>query len=141
MMDPNPTLGAARRCLCELGCDPGAHERSVPPRTGGEERIVNYEGFAVRQDSLLPRSADPLCDPLAGLILDVEIVIAGADHECGLGPQAAEIFSNDHALRATVDQRREVEMVARHHNRIEAVGNVENPVELRQRIVQIGYQK
>ena len=75
------------------------------------------------------------------LVLRVEIVVAGADYELGLRAQAAEIFPHHDGLGAAVDQRGQVEMIAGHHHHVEIRSNIEDPVELRQRIMQIGYQE
>ena len=68
-------------------------------------------------------------------------MIAGADHEPGLGAEAVEIFAHHDALRAPIDQRGEVEVIARHHHHVEVSSNIEDPIELRQRIMQVGYQE
>jgi hypothetical protein len=89
----------------------------------------------------LLRSSQPFGDLLAAGIFHVEIVVARADHEPGLRAQAAEIFPHDDGLRASVDKRGEIEVIACHHHHVEAVGNVEDPVELRKRIMEVGYQE
>ena len=68
-------------------------------------------------------------------------MVAGAEHELGLRPEAAEIFVDDDALGAAVHQGGDIEVVAGHDDHVEAVGHIQHPVELRQRIVQIGNQE
>ena len=134
-------MAALGRGFGQLGGDAGLDDRTVPPWADGEQRIVEHEGLAVRRHALLLRPRQPFGDLLAGLVLGVEVVIAGADHELVLARETVEIFPHHDALRAPIDQRGEVEMVARHHHHVEVGSNIEDPVELRQRIMQVGYQE
>ena len=87
------------------------------------------------------RSLQPARDLLAGRVLGIEVVIARADQEPRLGGEPAEIFLDHHALGAAVDDGGDVEMVAGHDHHVEIAGDVEHPVELRQRIMEVGYQE
>ena len=99
------------------------------------------EGLAVGRDAVDVRRLQPARGLLAGLVLGIEVVIARADHEPRLGGEPAEIFPYHDALGPAVDERGDVEMVAGHDHHVEIAGDVEHPVELRQRIMEIGYQE
>ena len=88
-----------------------------------------------------PRPRKPSRHLLTGLVLGVEVVIAGTDQHPGFRPQAAEIFSHDHALDAAIDDRGEIEVVAGQYDHVEVVSLTEDPVELGQRIMEVGYQE
>ena len=71
----------------------------------------------------------------------IEIVIARADHEPRHRAQALEIFPDHHGLGAPIDDRAELEQIARKHHHVEIGRDLEHPIELRQRIMQICYRK
>jgi hypothetical protein len=50
----------------------------------------------------------------------------------------SEVFLHDHDLRTEVDDRAEIERIAGEHDQIELVRHRHQPVELRQRVVEIG---
>ena len=137
VMDPDPPLAAPRRRRLQLPGDVCPHDGTVPPGATGDRRVIESERLPVRENAVVQRVAEPTSDFLA-VAVGVEIVIAGADHELGLGTQPAEIFLHHDALRASVDERADVEMVAGHHHKIVLARPLDHPVELRQRVVQIG---
>ena len=85
--------------------------------------------------------SEPLGDLLASLVGRIEIMVAGADHEPRDLAQPAEIFPHHHALRSPVDQRAELEMVSGQHHDIKIGSALQHPIELWERIVQIGSRK
>jgi hypothetical protein len=87
------------------------------------------------------RSSKPFGDLLAGLVARIEIMVAGTDQEPGSRAQPAEIFPDHDALRSTVNERTDVEMISGHHDHVEIAGNLEDPVEQRKRMMEVGYQE
>lgn len=73
----------------------------------------------------------PLGDLLAGCVFGIEIVIAGADEELRLLPDAIEIFAHDNALRPAIHDGGKIEMIAGHHHDVEIVSDPHDPVEQR----------
>ena len=80
----------------------------------------------------------PLGDLLAGCVFGIEIVIAGADEELRLLPDAIEIFAHDNALRPAIHGGGEIEMVTGDNHNVEIVSDAHDQVEQRQRIVKVG---
>src|SRR5262245_18844222 len=85
--------------------------------------------------------AEPFGDLLAGLVGCIEIVVAGTSNEPGERAQATEIFPYHHGLRSPVHDRCELEMVSGQDHHIEIGGDLQHPIELRERVMKIGDRK
>ena len=79
--------------------------------------------------------------PLVVLVARVEIVIARARDDRGLGGKPGEVLEHHGDLRVGLDDRRDVEEVAGDDDEVEVGGDGRDPVELLQRVVQIGHQQ
>src|SRR5262245_55275782 len=141
VMNPDPAPGPLGRRLGQLRADPGPYDRPVPPRAHGEQCVLEREGLAIADDPRSLGAPEPLCDPLAGLVPGIEVVIAGTDKEQRFAAEPREVFPDDDALCPPVDHRTQVEMIPGHDHDIKVPRRVEDPVELRQRIMQVGYEK
>jgi hypothetical protein len=56
-------------------------------------------------------------------------------------PKYFKVLFDDNTLGPSIDRRTQIEMVPGHDHDVEIARHIEDPVELRQRVMQVGYQK
>ncbi|MEY9613057.1 hypothetical protein ABIF21_005931 [Bradyrhizobium elkanii] len=140
-MDPDPALVRHRGCGAKLRVDPRLDQRAVPPRAHREQRVADGQIVAVAGDAELPDARDPARDLLALRVALVEVVIARAeDHPREIG-EPRQVFRDDDDLGAEIDRRAEIERIAGEDHEIELRCRRQQPVELRQRVMQVGDDK
>ncbi|MGY4380842.1 hypothetical protein ACVWZ3_008481 [Bradyrhizobium sp. i1.3.6] len=65
----------------------------------------------------------------------------GAEDHAGLRREQREVFLHHHDLRAKIHHRADVERIAGEDHEVELRCRADQPVELRQRVVQIGHDQ
>src|SRR5207302_6512980 len=81
---------------------------------------------------------DPARDLLAFSVALVEVVIAGAEDDLGPSGEQREVLLHDHDLGAKIHHRADVQRIAGKDYQIELRRRADQPVELRQRVMQVG---
>jgi hypothetical protein len=110
---------------------------SGPSHHGQTVNKVSPQAVAVAGDAEVADLADPSRYLLALGAAFVEVMISGAKNNPGDARQQRQIFPHDHDLGAEIHQRSNVERISGEDNEVELRCCAEQPVELRQRIVQI----
>src|SRR5712664_316195 len=141
VMDPNPSLQPPGGSLAKLVVDALLDQRSIPPGTHREKGVADRQAVAVAGDAEFANVADPAGDLLAFRIAFVEVMISRAKNHPGEAGEKRQIFLHDDNLGAEIDRGSDVEGVARKDHKIELRRRAQQPVKLRQRIMQIGYDK
>ena len=112
--------------------------RAVPPRTDRKERVADGQAVAVAGNSDFTDLVDPSRNLLAFGIAFVEIVVSRAKNDLGDPGQKRQIFLHHHDLGAKIDRRSDIERVTGEDHEVELRRCTQQPVELRQRVMQIG---
>jgi hypothetical protein len=68
-------------------------------------------------------------------------MVAGTDDHSGLLGDAPNVLLDDHGLHRAVQLAGDIQVIPRHHYEVEIRRGRDDPVELLQRIVQIGNQQ
>ena len=133
--------GRSAASLGQLGGDRVTAVRPVPPRADRDERVTDEHGVAVGQYAATPSLLEPQSGAFAIGVLTVEIVVAGADDEAPGGVQQVEVLQHHHGLGVEGDSRGDVQLIAGHHHEVEVGRTSDDPIELRQGVVEVGDQK
>ena len=136
-MDPDPAFWSQHRRFRELHVD--ALSNSGPSHHG---HTVNSVSSIAR---LSPSQAIPSSRTspthremfLASAIALIEIVIARAQNDTGETGEPREVFFHHHDLGAEIDRRADIERIAGKDHDVELGCSAEQPVKLRQRVVQV----
>ena len=140
-MDPDPSLQPRCGSLAKLAVDPLLHKRSIPPRTDREKSVADGQTVAVAGNAELADLADPSRDLFALGAAFVEVMISRAKDHFGNAGQQRQILPHHHNLSPEIDHRSNVERISGEDDEVEMWRRTEQPIELRQRIMQIGNDK
>src|SRR6476659_5439000 len=109
MMRPDPPRRAAGGGIAQLPGDALPDLRPVPPRAHREQRVADGEVVAVAGNTELADLRDPARDLLALRVALVEVVIAGAENDAGLGGEQRKVLLHHHDLGTKIHRRADVE--------------------------------
>ena len=143
VVDPDPSPAAPLRVARQLLAHRGAGRRG-PSHHGqiGDRRVADLDQLAVGWHAELAHLGHPARHALAArrrARLRSWLPELTSSRVSLL--QAAQVLQDDHDLRVDAGDRRDVEMIAGDDDEIEAVGDAVHPVELLQRVVQVGDQQ
>ena len=141
VMDPYPVPRAPGGIPRHLRGDRRAGLGALPPGKAGEQRPADGDGLAVAHHARDPQPGQPAGDPLASRPFDVEIVIAGADEDPRHLGEPAQILGDHDDLRVLRHDAGDLQQIAGDHHGVVIRRNRQDPVELLQRIVQVGDQQ
>ena len=142
MVHPDPlTIAHERGVSRELTVDVLTRPWPVPPGAHRDQHISRIEARAVDEDARALRSDEPRRRTLVVLVLGVEIVVARARDDGRLARDAREVLEDHGDLCIGLDDRRDVEKVARHDDELVLTGDGHDPVELPQRVMQIRHHQ
>ena len=142
VVHPDPGSAVAHgRVLGELTINRSARHRSIPPLAHRHECVVGAEARPVDEDARGLRRVEPHRGAFTVLVVRVEIVIAGARDDGGLRREAREILEHHRDLRVGLDDRGDVEVVAGYDHELVVGRHRCDPVELLERVVQVGDQE
>src|SRR3954447_13325410 len=141
VMHPDPPLRPRSGGVAELIVNPLFDQRSIPPRADREQSVADAETAAIAGDSEFADLADPARDLFAFRTTFVEIVISGADDHAGDAGQQRQILFHHDNLGAEIYPGADVQSISGEYDEVEQRCGAEQPIELRQRIVQIGHDE
>ena len=137
MIHPDPTCRPVDRSSGQLLVDECPGQWAVPPRTHGEPHTVDVDGATVDDQTIGSEFAQPGRGLLAGLAGSVEVVITRrGEHQRVLG-ETLQVLGDDHDLHLQRRCTDDLEQVTGQHDHVDVSCLLDQPVELREAVVQV----